>query len=169
MTDDKPRPTTLPVARILAKAETHAAELDLAKSALGDMKDLIVEFFRTAVSNPATGWVAAMIVNDIAYRAKLIDDATFKAIFIGLSAAFAVDVTIEAVSGVENALTFGLLGGGGGGSNTDLIKPVTQTVVQSPTSRAGADPTFAARLMGLVRGAGAAGPGEVAIPAGAML
>lgn len=147
------------VAQVQARADTHAEELSTLREGIGDFKEVLVEFMRTAVSNPATGFVLAVVTVDVLYRSKIIDDATFKGLTFALYAAFSVDLVVD----VAGLFTFS----SGGNGNADLIRPVTQTMVQAPSGNA-AQAGLMAKLIGLVRGGGA-GAGEVAIPAGAAL
>ncbi len=146
----RPLPTNLPVARLQVKLEREEMELDALKSALTDLKDIIVEFTRTAVSNPATGFVLAMVTTDVLYRMKVIDQGTANLVMGALLAAFAVDITVE-VSGILS----GVFGGSSStGGNVDLIKPVTTTVVNSPTSGKSGNDGLAKRLLSMLPGGG---------------
>jgi len=162
-------PTAPGVAAVRASGQTErfVAELDLAKAALGDFKDLLIEFVRTASSNPLTGFALVVIVADILKTQKVISPSAASLIEVTATAAYGVDIALDLESGLLS-----IFGKNPGTSNADLVRPSVETMVAPPTTAHGngqgaGSGSAISRLLGLVAPGAGAGGSSVSIPAGA--
>jgi hypothetical protein len=123
-----PRVQAPKVAKVLLKLEDLKTYRELA----ADFKDIVIEFIRTAATNPLMGFVLAAVSADILRKVGVIDNGTALLIDVTATGAFAVDMAGTVIDDLGNFIpSFG-------GSKTpppDVVTPSVQTVVYGDSGR----------------------------------
>ncbi len=78
--------------------ELESRILDTAQALMLELPGLLKEFIRAGISNPVMGVASGLIVSDILYRARIIDEATMIGIAVAIGVSTGANAASELVS-----------------------------------------------------------------------